>query len=128
MSSTAARSAASAWSSWAAGSGLPSLVAARAGAAVLATDESDEALELLRRNAADNGVCLDFERVDWHRADALMARAPFDRVLAADVLYEQESVEPLLSLLPRLAPEVWLADPGRAPAADFLAAPGEPGP
>jgi predicted nicotinamide N-methyase len=55
--------------------------------------------------------------VDWARPDELVDRAPFDLVLAADVLYERASVALLLGLLPLLAPEVWLADPGR-PAAD----------
>jgi hypothetical protein len=41
-------------------------------------------------------------------------------VLAADVLYERPSVAVLLELLPRLAPETWLADPGRAAADAFL--------
>ncbi len=102
------------------GLGLPSLVAARAGAAVLATDVSREALELLGRNAAENGLTVECAHQDWHRPDDLLARAPFDCVLAADVLYEEDSVEALLSLLPQLACDVWLADPGRAPAAEFL--------
>ena len=42
-------------------------------------------------------------------------------MLAADVLYERRNVAPLLDLLPRLGGEVWLADPGRAPAEQFLA-------
>src|SRR5215218_658587 len=41
------------------GLGVPSLVAARAGAAVLATDEDPEALELIERNARANGIALD---------------------------------------------------------------------
>ena len=41
-------------------------------------------------------------------------------MLAADVLYERAAVAQLLSLLPRLAPEVWLADPGRPAADAFL--------
>ena len=41
-------------------------------------------------------------------------------VLAADVLYERAAVAVLLSLLPRLAPEAWLADPGRPAAGAFL--------
>ena len=41
-------------------------------------------------------------------------------MLAADVLYERGSVAPLLSLLPRLAPEAWLADPGRPAVDAFL--------
>src|SRR3954462_12484326 len=38
------------------GLGVPSLGAARAGAAVLATDGCAEALELVERNAAENGL------------------------------------------------------------------------
>jgi predicted nicotinamide N-methyase len=102
------------------GLGVPSLVAARAGATVLATDGSPEALELIERNARENGVSVDTARVDWDAADELAARAPFDMVLAADVLYDQAGVAPLLSLLPRLGREVWLADPGRPLAREFL--------
>jgi hypothetical protein len=42
-------------------------------------------------------------------------------VVAADVLYERESVAPLLELLPRLGPVAWVADPGRCWADGFLA-------
>jgi hypothetical protein len=58
--------------------------------------------------------------VDWADPAALTGRAPFDLVLAADVLYERASVAQLLSLLSRLAPEAWLADPGRPAAEPFL--------
>src|SRR2546429_2421423 len=44
------------------GLGVPSLVAARAGAAVLATDECAEALELVERNARENGLSLETAR------------------------------------------------------------------
>ena len=102
------------------GLAVPSLAAARAGAEVLATDASPEALELVDRNARENGVRVETAAVDWAEADALAARGPFDFVLAADVLYERASVAPLLSLLPRLAPEAWIADPGRPAAGAFL--------
>ena len=102
------------------GLGLPSLVAARAGADVLATDYDDEALELLEQNARANGLILSTACVEWDDADGLAGRGPFALVLAADVLYEPKSVGPLLSLLQRLGAEVWLADPGRAVARDFL--------
>jgi predicted nicotinamide N-methyase len=102
------------------GLGLPSLVAARAGADVLATDADEEALELLERNACENGLRLETARVEWRAPDDLVARGPFDLVLGADVLYERSSVAPLSSLLPRLGDEVWLADPGRPTAAAFL--------
>ena len=99
------------------GLGVPSIAAARAGAAVLATDACAEALTLVARNARLNDVRVETAVVDWADPDELAGRAPFDLVLAADVLYERASVPLLLSLLPRLAPEAWLADPGR-PAAD----------
>jgi predicted nicotinamide N-methyase len=95
------------------GLGLPSLVAARAGAFVLATDWSEEAVALLRANAERNGIELETELVDWQQPEPLVERAPFDLVLAADVLYERRYVELLLELLPRLGDEVLLADPGR---------------
>jgi predicted nicotinamide N-methyase len=103
------------------GMGVPSLAASRSGAAVLATDASVEALELLARNASRNGLEVDTAQVDWASPEWLVARAPFDLVLAADVLYERASVAQLLALLPRLAPRVLLADPGRPAADAFLA-------
>ena len=103
------------------GLGVPSLVAARAGASVLATDSDPDALDLLRRNAALNDTELETARVDWTAPADLLDRAPFDLVHAADVIYERDSVAPLLELLPRLAPEAWIADPGRAHASTFLA-------
>jgi predicted nicotinamide N-methyase len=102
------------------GLALPSIVAARAGASVLATDASPEALALAARNAMANGVRIETAIVDWAAPSVLAGRAPFDLVLAADVLYERASVARLLSLLPQLAPEAWLADPGRPPAGAFV--------
>lgn len=102
------------------GLAVPCIAAARAGARVLATDASGEALELAERNAAANGVRLDTARVDWADPDELIGRGPFDVALAADVLYERAAVAQLLALLPRLAPEIWLADPGRPAADAFL--------
>jgi predicted nicotinamide N-methyase len=87
---------------------------------VLATDVEAEALELVERNARENGARVETLRVDWGEPADLLASAPFDLVLAADVLYEEESAAPLLSLLPRLGREVWLADPGRARARAFV--------
>jgi predicted nicotinamide N-methyase len=102
------------------GLAVPSLAAARAGATVLATDASAEALALVERNGEANGVRVETATVDWAKPDELVERGPFDLVLAADVLYERSSVATLLSLLPRLAREAWIADPGR-PAAEAFA-------
>ena len=102
------------------GLAVPSIAAARAGAEVLATDWDTEALDLVAQNASANDVQVETAAVDWAHADELVSRGPFDLVLAADVLYERASVALLLSLLPRLAPEIWLADPGRPAAAAFF--------
>ena len=98
------------------GLGVPSLVAAARGAEVTAIDWAAEAIGLLRRNAARNRLALRAEVADWRAFEG-----SFDLALAADVLYEERNVEPLLALLPRLAPEVLLAEPGRPHAAAFLA-------
>lgn len=103
------------------GLAAPSIAAARLGADVLATDADAEALELVERNAALSGVRVETAAVDWSQPEELVGRGPFDLVLAADVLYERASVAQLLSLLPRLAPDAWLADPGRPAADAFLA-------
>jgi predicted nicotinamide N-methyase len=97
------------------GLGIPSLVAAARGAEVLATDWAEDAVSLLRRNAARNAVALRAEVRDWRTFDG-----SFDLALAADVLYERRNVEPLLALLPRVASEVLLAEPGRPYFGAFL--------
>lgn len=104
------------------GLGLPSLVAAFRGAAVLATDWAGEALSLLARNAAANEAGIDVELVRWDDPHALHGRT-FQLVLAADVLYEVRHARPLLDLLARVvAPdgEAIVADPGRRHATAFL--------
>jgi predicted nicotinamide N-methyase len=106
------------------GLGLPSIAAAAAGARVLATDWSPDSVAITAANAERNGVELDAALFRWDAAPEPLG-PPWPLVLASDVLYEQRNVAPLLALLPRLtaaAGEVWLADPGRAPAAGFLAA------
>ena len=104
-----------------AGLGVPSLVAAAGGADVLATDWAEEAVALLRENAERNGLELRAERVRWDEPDLLLACAPWDVVLGADLLYEERNATQLLELLPRLGPEILLAEPGRPFAASFLA-------
>jgi predicted nicotinamide N-methyase len=102
------------------GLGVPSLAAARAGAEVLATDTEPQALELLERNAAANGVRIETARVEWAEPEGLIERAPFDLVVGADVLYERPNVARLLKLMPQLAGEAWIAEPGRPAAGPFL--------
>jgi predicted nicotinamide N-methyase len=58
--------------------------------------------------------------VRWDEPASIVERAPWDVVLAADVLYERRNVDELLALLPQLGPSVLLADPGRPHAKTFL--------
>ena len=104
-----------------AGLGLPSLAAALREADVLATDWAEDAVDLLRSNAARNGIALRVERVRWDEPEPLVREAPWDLVLGADLLYEQRNADQLLYLLPRLGGEVLLADPGRPFTRTFLA-------
>ncbi|MCU1678434.1 MAG: Methyltransferase type 12 [Frankiales bacterium] len=105
------------------GLGLPSLAAARAGADVVATDWSADAIDAVRRNACANDLEVVARAADWREVDALTALAPFDLVLAADVLYEARHRDPLLRLIDALnAPRVLLADPSRSTAGPFLEA------
>jgi predicted nicotinamide N-methyase len=98
------------------GLGVPSLVAAAKGANVTATDWADDAIDLLRENAARNGLELRTEVRDWReRWDER-----FDLALAADVLYEQRNVEPLLERLRALAPVAYLGLAGRPYEQEFL--------
>jgi predicted nicotinamide N-methyase len=104
------------------GLGLPSIAAALAGGRVLATDWSEEAVAMTAVNAERNEADVETLVCSWTEPDLLLARAPWDLVLASDVLYERRNADLLLDLLPRLGDEVWLSDPGRPPAAPFLRA------
>ncbi len=104
------------------GLGLPSIAAALAGGRVLATDWSPEAVAMTASNAERNGAQLETLVCSWTEPAPLLDRAPWDLVLASDVLYEARNADALLPLLPRLGAEVWLADPGRAPTGAFLEA------
>ena len=108
------------------GLGVTAVAASRAGADLLVTDYSPEALALCALNTLDQaGVTPDVLRVNWRDPSSTLHAAgdAFPVVLAADVLYERRDVEPLLTLVERVVAadgELWLAEPGRPPAARFL--------
>jgi predicted nicotinamide N-methyase len=94
---------------------VPALVAAARGAQVTALDWASDAVELLRKNAGRNNLRLEAVHGDWRAFSG-----SFDLVLGADLLYEARNAQALLEVLPRLAPRVLLADPGRPHAAAFF--------
>jgi predicted nicotinamide N-methyase len=106
------------------GLGLPAVAAALAGARVLATDRSADALAFAAVNAEQNGATIETAQCSWDDPDGLVARGPFRLVLASDVLYGQRNADELHVLLPRLVGEdgeVWIADPQRPLTEEFLA-------
>lgn len=106
------------------GLGLPSIVAARGGADVLATDSSSDAVAFAAHSLALNELEATVAQADWTQdGDVLAERGPFDLVLAADVLYTTANADEAVRVLPRLVEpngEVWLADPDRAGGRRFL--------
>jgi len=103
------------------GLGLPAIVAARRGFSAVASDYEADALEGVRYNADANGAeSLATLLLDWRRLPADLGT--FDRVVAADVLYERHHAEALAAVIARtLAPGgvALVADPGRARAVAF---------
>ena len=103
------------------GIGLPAIVAARRGFTATASDYEDDALEAVRYNADRNGAAgLAVRLLDWRSLPDDLGT--FDRVVAADVLYEKHHATALVKVLARtLAPTGMglVADPGRARAAEF---------
>jgi predicted nicotinamide N-methyase len=108
------------------GLGVTAIAALRAGADLLVTDYSPEALALCSLNALEQiSTQPKTLRVNWRDPGTGLHDSGdrFPVVLAADVLYERRDVDPLLALIDQIvAPdgELWLAEPGRLPAARFL--------
>lgn len=102
------------------GLGLPSVVAARLGAQVTATDFHPDAGAWCQANAAAHGVAVAFRAGDW--CD-LPDWQPFDLVMGSDLLYEARHLHALAACMGRLcapAGAVLLADPGRQHLPQFV--------
>ena len=65
---------------------------------VLATDGDDDTIELLRANVERVNSHVIVRKLSWGQQDDFKAEFPegFDLIVAADVVYEDEQVEPLL--------------------------------
>jgi predicted nicotinamide N-methyase len=107
------------------GLGLPSIAAALAGATVLASDWSADAVAFAAVNAARNATAIETLVCSWTEPERLLAAAPWDLVVAADVLYEPRDADVLVELLPRVTGEALLAEPGRPAAGGFFRTAGE---
>lgn len=106
------------------GLGLASVVAARAGADVLAVDASGDGVTFAAENFSLNGVVADAAVCSW-TDPALADTGPFDLVLGGDVLYSRPAATALLAALAALlagGAQAWFTDPGRATADAFMEA------
>jgi len=95
------------------GAGLCSVVAARLGASVTATDVHPDMGELLAFNARLNAVQVAYTTYDWESAQT---PGTFDVVMASDVLYTPQLCDIILDALNRtLVPggQAVISDPGR---------------
>ena len=102
------------------GLGLVSVVAAKLGGKVTASDGHSDMNEALAHNAALNQVTIDYIAYDWAHGNA---PPPFPVVLASDVLYETQACTLLAdALVKTLAPGgiALVSDPGRPHWPRFL--------
>lgn len=102
------------------GLALPSLVAARLGARVVALDCHPDVPAFLARNAALSQVKIEILGLDWREPAALAALlrelGDLDLIVGSDLIYEAElatSLPVALDALCRPGTRVLLADPGR---------------
>lgn len=99
------------------GLGLPSVLAARLGAHVLATDFHPDTGAWLQRNAALNHVNVEYARLDWN--DFLSGERTHDTaalIIGSDLLYEARHIPALACAIDALcAPggTALISDPGR---------------
>jgi predicted nicotinamide N-methyase len=104
------------------GLGLVAIAAAKAGWQVTCSDYDADALDFAQHNAGRNGVTLaGFEVLDWRRP--ILGQRRFDRLLAADVLYEVRNHSPIVELIAAsLAPggAAMICDPDRQVARGFV--------
>jgi predicted nicotinamide N-methyase len=109
-----------------AGLGLASLVLARRGADVTASDSHPLAGEFLAENARLNGLPpVKFALADWAKDDSPFGDALFDLILGSDVLYDHGMAASLSAFIARAsAPEVEIIiiDPNRGHRTRFTRA------
>lgn len=111
------------------GLGATAAVAAMLGARLTVSDLFSDALLFAAYNTLRHAGSVPRRLlVNWRTAAgraALLASAPYETLLAADVLYEPDDIEPLLTLIPTLLASdgtFWLAEPGRRASHAFVEA------
>lgn len=110
------------------GIGITAAAALMAGADLTITDYATHSLHLAAITCLRAGQLVPPSRqVNWRDPAATLLQQSGERwpvVLAADVLYEQRDIEPVLDVLERITAEdglVLLAEPGRRPSQEAIA-------
>ena len=107
------------------GLALPSFIATRFGATVIATDFHADVPLFLEVNKKRNNINFDYQVMNW-RSEIERTKnslGQFDLVLGSDILYEsQHPMQVALALIAFLKPggKIILSDPGRAYVQKFI--------
>lgn len=109
------------------GVGITAAIALACDAHLVATDYATEAITLTRMTCLlHTGREPETRQLNWRVSDADILQSNGSRwpvVMAADVLYEQRDIEPILDIFSRLvAPDgfIWFAEQGRRPGLQAL--------
>ncbi|MDA3926211.1 MAG: methyltransferase domain-containing protein [Kiritimatiellae bacterium] len=101
------------------GLGLPSILCARMGAEVIATDFHPGNEQWLQHNAALNQATLNYQQLDWNTfvaADPDLPIPPVSLIIGSDLIYERKHIAALVCAINALCSpggNVIIADPGR---------------
>ena len=96
------------------GLGLVSVIIARMGHEILATDYEEDACAFAYQNALANGAQIQTQTWDWR--SSITPDLSFKTVVGADVLYEPKQIKPVAAAIDRLlGPNgtAFIADPNR---------------
>lgn len=101
------------------GLGLPSILCAKLGAEVTATDFHPGNEQWLQHNATINRAKLNYQQLDWNTfvaADPDLPLAPAPLIIGSDLIYERKHIAALVCAINALSlpnGNVIIADPGR---------------
>ncbi len=80
-----------------AGMGITGLFLGAFGYRVTITDNNRDALALIKKNAAHNGIKnLQVSELDWHKPQLA---GPFDMICGSELIYRKSDVEPVINIL-----------------------------
>jgi predicted nicotinamide N-methyase len=97
------------------GLALPSLISAKLGAKVLATDFHPDVPKFLERNIKHNNLSLEYKSLNWREPNQKLGT--FDFIIGSDVLYESSHPKDLAHALIKFCGKdshILISDPGRA--------------